>query len=85
MSRPTISPVDGTEFTRPMTNEDREADVTMDLRLCAGPSGALAGRADSGFVVEWQLRPLADYCEPVKRSRAEKPASMRLVELGWQG
>lgn len=83
MSRPVISPVDGTEFTSPMATEGREADVTVDLRRSA--SRAPAGRADSGFVVEWQLRPLADYCEPAKRSRAEKPASMRLVELGWQG
>ncbi len=83
MSRPVISPVDGTEFTSPMTTEDREANVTVDLRRSS--CGADAGHADSGFVVEWQLRPLADYCEPVKRGRGEKPASMRLVELGWQG
>jgi hypothetical protein len=39
---------------------------------------------ESGFVVEWQLLPLAEE-PPVKNRRKDKTATVRLVELRWQG
>ncbi|HLJ08206.1 MAG TPA: hypothetical protein VKX24_06685 [Acidimicrobiia bacterium] len=81
MSRPTSPPADGTELAgSPLTVQEQETDATVELRMARA-----AGSHDSGFVVEWQLLPLADHREPPKRSRVEKPAIKRLVELGWQG
>jgi hypothetical protein len=60
---------------RPSRGEQHHRDVAVDL----------VRAADAGYVVEWQLLPLVARPEPAKRSRSEKPATVRLFELGWQG
>ena len=79
MSRSATPPADGTEFANAVRREVRP-EMAVELRM--GPG---TGPTDPGFVVEWQLLPLAERREPAKRSRAEKSPTVRLVDLGWQG
>jgi hypothetical protein len=65
----------GREPAGPFREEEHNTDVAVDLTRAA----------DAGYVVEWQLLPLVARPEPAKRSRNEKPATVRLFELGWQG
>lgn len=82
MSRPDMSPA-SVQFAQISGRASHREEDGPEADPGARNGTGLEGSSESGFVVEWQLLPLA---RPESAStEPEETAGIRLARVGWQG